>query len=499
MAHDASMSASRAARSLALVLLTWLACIVAVAGSSDPPGRVAQVNLVEGKGSMQVSGTTDWSSELLYRPLATGDRVWIDSGARAEMHVGSTVLRLGSRTELQVLAVDDQNVRLAVIAGSVVMRVRSLDADEHYELSTPAGDVAILQPGVYRLDVDENERRAYLAVRSGWAEITARSDTGTLHIDDAAEFMADDTPSIRGVRMRSGDSLDHWADDRDVHEDDSQAAAYVPREVVGYQDLDAYGDWYVDPVYGAMWMPVVASGWAPYRYGYWSWIGPWGWTWVPAEPWGFATCHYGRWVQVRHGWAWAPGPRNRQHPVFAPALVNWSHDHPPELYARGTHAPPVGMAPLRYNEVYSPPFQASPQYVRAENLSNTHLRHGEVERFIDERQRHPAPSPWQVQQPIASPAQPIVTPARPVVTPARPVVTPAPRPVMRTDPAPVHRDSSPADRPTSSPPRVIMAPVGAPPGTISAPPASISAPPASISAPPASHPPGQASRQDRQP
>ena len=178
MAHDASMSAPRATRSLALLLLAWLACTVAAAAGSDPPGRVAQVNLVEGSGSMQASGTTDWSSELLYRPLATGDRVWIDSGARAEMHVGSTVLRLGSRTELQVLAVDDRTVRLAVVAGSVVMRVRSLDADEHYELDTPAGDVVILQPGSYRLDVDENERRAYLAVRSGWAEVTARSDRG---------------------------------------------------------------------------------------------------------------------------------------------------------------------------------------------------------------------------------------------------------------------------------------------------------------------------------
>ena len=174
-------------------------------------------------------------------------------------------------------------------------------------------------------------------------------------------------------------------------------------------------------MYGAVWSPYVASGWAPYHYGYWSWIGPWGWTWVPAEAWGFATCHYGRWVQARHGWAWAPGPRNRQRPVFAPALVNWSHDHPPALYSHGTHAPPVGMAPLHYNEVYSPPFAASPEYVRAENLSNTHLRHGEVERYIDERQRQPAQSPWQVQQPAVTPVPPNVTPARPVVTPTRPV------------------------------------------------------------------------------
>jgi hypothetical protein len=482
MVHDASMSArsaARGARALVLALAAWLACAVApavaIAAAEDPPGRVAQVNLVEGSASMQPSGTSDWSSELLYRPLASGDTVWIGAGSRAEMHVGSTVLRLGSRTELQVLAVDDQNVRLSVLSGSVAMHVRLLDADEYYELDTPAGNVVIRQPGNYRLDVDADERRATLAVRSGWAEASSGADTASLHIDDAAELLADDTPSIRSVRSAGTDSLDQWAEDRDQQEENSASAAYVSREVVGYQDLDGYGNWYVDPFYGPVWTPYVASGWAPYQYGYWSWVRPWGWTWVAAEPWGFAPCHYGRWVQARHGWAWAPGPRSRQRPVFAPALVNWNREHPPELYSHGTHAPPVGMEPLQYNQVYTPPFPASPQYLRNENLSNTHLRHGEIERYIDERPRRPVQAPLPA-HPAAIPAR-VVGPA-PVPPaghpPARPPTVPTPRPVKGGEGAQGQRESpaaerSTADRSGTTPPRVIMAPVGAPPAGAAAP------------------------------
>ena len=193
---------------------------------------------------------------------------------------------------------------------------------------------------------------------------------------------------------RIGDSLDRWADDRDVHEEDSLSAAYVPREVVGYQDLDAFGDWYQDPVYGVMWMPVVSrSGWAPYQNGRWSWISPWGWTWVAAEPWGFATCHYGRWVQARHGWAWAPGAHGAPRPVYSPALVAWRGERYPRGNPDTTHGRHVGWIPLGFNEVYNPPFGASPGYVRATNLSNTHLGRVDIERYIDERRRSGARGP----------------------------------------------------------------------------------------------------------
>ena len=52
----------------------------------------------------------------------------------------------------------------------------------------------------------------------------------------------------------------------------------VSREMTGYQDLDANGQWSTLPDYGPVWIPTaVASDWAPYQFGHWAYIEPWGW------------------------------------------------------------------------------------------------------------------------------------------------------------------------------------------------------------------------------
>src|SRR3546814_1272558 len=46
---------------------------------------------------------------------------------------------------------------------------------------------------------------------------------------------------------------------------------YVSEEVVGYQDLDQYGDWQDTSECGAVWFPQnVGANWAPYRNGHWA-------------------------------------------------------------------------------------------------------------------------------------------------------------------------------------------------------------------------------------
>lgn len=382
-------------RRLAQWMIPVLLVTVSALGStaSDPPGRVARVNLLEGNGSMQEAGVDGWTDDLLNRPLTGGDRVWIDEGSRAEMHVGSTALRLGSRTAVQILAVDDQSVRLSLTAGSLTVRIRALDAGDRFVVETPAGEITLQQPGSYRVDVDDSNARGYLAVWSGSAQVSGPFGAVAVRQEQSAELVAGADPAIDTTTAGNIDSLDLWSEDRDQREDQSSAAQYVSRDVVGYQDLDGYGQWVSEPAYGVIWMPVVAAGWAPYHYGYWNWIAPWGWTWIANEPWGFAPCHYGRWVHSPHGWGWAPGPRTGPPSVYAPALVAWRGERYPRTNPDLMHRPKVGWVPLGYNEAYDPPFQASQDYVRAANLSNTHLGNVDVERYVKERQHGGARGP----------------------------------------------------------------------------------------------------------
>ena len=381
--------------SLAGTRLLVLAALSAVlmsatvaAGEDDPPGRVARVNLLDGRGAMQPAGTDDWVNDLLNRPLTGGDKIWLETGARAEMHIGSAALRLGARTALQILTIDDRRVRLRLTSGSLSARIRVLDPDERFEIETPAGEISLLRPGGYRLDVDDRDARAHLAVWSGRAEARGAGGSRIVHSDEGVELIGGDDAALELAAAGATDSLDLWAEDRDHREDQSRTARYVSRDVVGYEELDGYGDWVVDPYYGSVWFPqVVVVDWAPYRFGHWVWIGLWGWTWIDDQPWGFAPCHYGRWVHSQRGWGWAPGEREGHRPVFAPALVAWRDDRYPRHQGGDEHAPRVGWVPLGYNEIYEPPFRASHNYLRAVNLANTRLQHADVDRFIDERQR----------------------------------------------------------------------------------------------------------------
>jgi hypothetical protein len=120
--------------------------------------------------------------------------------------------------------------------------------------------------------------------------------------------------------------------------------------MVGARDLDEYGTWESTPTYGPVWYPsTVAVGWAPYRFGNWTWVGPWGWTWVDAAPWGYAPFHYGRWVWLSGRWGWCPGTRVAR-PVWAPALVGW---YGGQAWA-GAGPPVYGWVPLGWGEPYLP-------------------------------------------------------------------------------------------------------------------------------------------------
>ncbi|MFM2289906.1 MAG: hypothetical protein RL684_3049, partial [Pseudomonadota bacterium] len=310
-----TLNVPRFARPLlaAACLATGLAAVglatPALAYDGQAPGRVALVNHIEGQAAVQLAGSDEWVDDLVNRPLGSGDRLWVEDGSRAELHIGSLVLRLGPRSALRLVQVDDQQVRLRLTAGSLNVRVRSLDDDDAFTIETPAADLELLAPGGYRIDAVDQSDRAQFTVWSGRALVRGPQLLRELRNDEAIDVDADDdSPSI--ARADQPDRLDLWAEQRDRQEEESRAARYVPRDMVGYAELDAWGDWDDDPQYGAIWMPrYIDAGWAPFRFGYWSYIGPWGWTWIDDAPWGFAPCHYGRWIRARHGWAWAPGPR----------------------------------------------------------------------------------------------------------------------------------------------------------------------------------------------
>ena len=355
-----------------LSVLVVVALAPSFADPGDPPGRVARLNYESGSVSFRPGSVEEWSPANLNYPLTNGDYLWADRDSRAEMHIGSTAVRLGSETALSFLNLDDRTVQLSLTSGVIHVRLRSLDPDETFEVDTPNVAISLLRPGDYRIQADGDNAVTVLSVFGGEAELTSGGGSFAVHPRQAARVTGTDSVTSELIELPYSDDFDRWCEDRDRREDRAQSVRYVPREMTGYEDLDQYGVWSEAPSYGWVWTPTaVAVGWAPYRYGHWVWVAPWGWTWVDDAPWGFAPFHYGRWAFVGATWVWVPG-RIVARPMYAPALVAFVGGPRFNVsVAIGGGGGGVAWFPLGPGELYRPAYHVSDTYVR--NVNVTHV------------------------------------------------------------------------------------------------------------------------------
>jgi hypothetical protein len=330
----------------------------------DPPTRVARLGYIEGSVSFLPAGETDWVQAVPNRPMTTGDKLWADKDSRAELQLGSAVIRLSENTGFSFLNLDDHTVQIQLSSGALNIRVRRLDQDDDFEIDTPNLAFTISQPGSYRTEASEDGTYTVVSLRDGGGQATGNGQTYTLHAGQAGTFSGTDSLNADVEEIGGPDQFDNWAYARDHRYDESPSAHYLSQDVVGYEDLDQNGEWRDDPNYGHVWFPHIEAGWAPYHTGHWDWIPPWGYTWVDDSAWGYAPFHYGRWVTVGGSWGWIAGPVNVQ-AVYAPALVVFIGGGP------GGWGGNVGWFPLGPREVYVPPYQVSRGYMTQVNISNT--------------------------------------------------------------------------------------------------------------------------------
>ena len=358
-------------------IMSWMSLLVGVAllttalpqraaaQDDDPPGRVARLGYMQGSVSFQPAGESDWVQAVPNRPMTTGDKLWVDQDSRAEVELGSAVIRLAANTGFSFLNLDDRTLQIQLTSGSVNISVRRLNRDDVFEVDTPNQAFSVLQPGRYRVEASGDGNYTVVSVREGEGESTGNGQTYTLHAGQRGTFSGTESLNAEVVEIGGPDEFDNWAYSRDRRHEGSRSAQYLSHDVVGYEDLDDYGDWRDDSNYGHVWFPTrVSAGWAPYREGHWDWISPWGWTWVDDASWGYAPFHYGRWVTVGGRWGWVAGPVNVV-PVYAPALVVF-------LGAGGIgFGGNVGWFPLGPREVYVPSYHVSRGYMNRVNISNT--------------------------------------------------------------------------------------------------------------------------------
>lgn len=356
-----------------LLWLSPLAALLAASGTAaaqdaDPPSRVARIAYIVGPVSFEPASLDQWADASLNYPMTTGDGLYTDVGARAVLRIGQNSIRLNSGANFQFVNLSDNVVQTSVNAGSLSLRVRHLFDSESWEVNTPNGAITILRTGEYRIDTDSASNATTVTVRSGDVEVTANNQSFPVHSGQTAFFDNSGVPpDVQG--SSPPDDFDSFVSSRDRMED-VPPPQYVSPDMVGYEDLDANGEWRNTPEYGAVWTPRVPAGWTPYSDGYWAWVNPWGWSWVDNEPWGFAPFHYGRWALINNSWAWCPGAVSAR-VYYAPALVAFVGGAGFGAGVSGGGL--VGWFPLGPREAYYPSYHVSEGYVRQVNVTNTRI------------------------------------------------------------------------------------------------------------------------------
>src|SRR5215470_3492835 len=229
------MSPRRAVLAIAAILTVP----AVVRADADPPGRAARLGYVSGSISFRPASLDDWAPVNNNYPFTTGDHIWAEDDARGEIRVGrSTVVRMGSRTALSFLNLDDDTAQMRVSEGTVAITVNRMDEDETVELDTPNAAVSILRPGFYRVDVNEEGDETVVTVRNGEAEVTAGGAAVPVRARDAIFVRGDDEPRYDVRDAERGDEWEDWAVGRDRRDDGLESRRYVSEDMVGYEDLD---------------------------------------------------------------------------------------------------------------------------------------------------------------------------------------------------------------------------------------------------------------------
>ena len=345
--------------------------------TADPPGRVGRLSRLQGSVSTHGAGATTWTPAVLNFPFVSGDALWTQPQAQADIEVGASLATLADSTELDLGTLDDHTLVAAEPQGAIFLDVRDLQPGDTYTIDTPRGAVQIAAAGEYEILAGDTSTPTRVVVVRGAAQLTSgalalRAGQGQMAVATGAQDVQGDVEPISSYDP----FLTAMLQRNSVPPNEPQAV----QGMTGAEGLGQYGSWQQSPEYGQVWYPQVSPDWVPYRDGSWSYVEPWGWTWVDDEPWGFAPFHYGRWAQVGPRWCWVPGQEGAPidaDPVYAPALVDFLVAGAVAGAAVGLLAASlrsgrgdVGWVPLGPREAYAPPYGASRRYLGRMNRGN---------------------------------------------------------------------------------------------------------------------------------
>jgi hypothetical protein len=309
-----------------VLLSALLAFFVAFAFSSSEEEyysySYARLSYIKGDVYIQRAQDLGYESGMVNLPVVEGDKLGTRDG-RAEIHFGrKNYLRMDSHTQVDFAELPKRGkdqVKLHLLSGNIFLRISFLEREKDFEIHTPDASFYILEEGLYRFDVRNEESEIYVFEGS----VEAAGEESSLLVSSEERLIASEGGfNSDPVRFYAGldDRFSEWNRSRDALYSRASARSYLPAELSEYEvELADNGRWVYEQPYGYVWIPyVVHHDWRPYYYGRWVWYPVIGWNWVSYDPWGWSVYHYGRWQwRFGLGWYWIPTR------YWGPAWVHW--------------------------------------------------------------------------------------------------------------------------------------------------------------------------------
>jgi hypothetical protein len=169
--------------------------------------------------------------------MITGDRLWVERGARAELQLGSAAVRVGGATSLTLLNLDDRTAQVQLSQGTLNIRVRRLDRGQVFEVDTPNLAFSIRRPGRYRINVDADGDATMVTVRSGQAEVYGPGRAFVVGERLSYRFYDTGLRDYETFALLPVDEFERWSGERDRRWDSSVSRRYVSPELIGAEQV----------------------------------------------------------------------------------------------------------------------------------------------------------------------------------------------------------------------------------------------------------------------
>ena len=331
----------------------------------DPPARVARLGYMEGSVSFQPAGEDDWVGAVPNRPMTTGDKLWADQDSRAEVQLGSAVIRLAPNTGFSSSISTTTPYRFNLLrapsaspcAGSTTAMIsRSIPRTWHLPSDSPA-TIASMPAKMAAYTI--------ITIREGEGQATGNGQTYTLHGGQAGTFSGTDSLNADVEQIGEPDQFDSWSETRDHRYDYSRSSHYLhPMSSATMISTTTAtgatiritamsGSPTASMPAGRPIMRVIGIGFLPGD-------GPGSMT-IPGATLPSTTAAGSALAVAGDGWR----VQSMLRPVYAPALVVFIGGGP------GGFGGNVGWFPLGPREVYVPSYHVSEAYVNRVNISNT--------------------------------------------------------------------------------------------------------------------------------